>query len=350
MGKYNIPKGYSLDLTTGLYVEEILAENEKGERVKVITYFNDETGEYTREIESVGDNLVPPPPPVPEDVMRTVVVEGKKEDTNDEPIEDAIDEPIENSVDVTIEEPVKNGGEQRKSKTDIIIAILMLIVIIVAILCVIFLKPFNNNLADKKDFGAFEKEKSKMRTEMYSKPAEIVETESAMPKTETETMSDEVSEETVDELVETSESKEEDTISEEIQEEASKEDIPKEEKEPAKNRVFGVDYIEGRFIASDLDIPRAYAPTIEFRKDNTCLIVLNFTEYTEEFSAKYTLSKKKNEMDDLYVYITFDKTNGTFDKKCTVMFSDSYDFCYFMDEGYGLMGYSGAPYGFGGMD
>ncbi len=114
----------------------------------------------------------------------------------------------------------------------------------------------------------------------------------------------------------------------------------------ASSQKYSTDYIYGVFIASDPDVTRAFAPTIAFNKDHTFEMTLNFDDNMKTYKGSYTTSTKQNEMDDLYVYLTIDNPSNGISDKATVVFSDSPDYCMFMDDGFGLMGYSGAPYYF----
>lgn len=105
-------------------------------------------------------------------------------------------------------------------------------------------------------------------------------------------------------------------------------------------------YISGVFIAADIDIPRALAPTLALKKDGTFDLTLNVDDNMKTYHGSYTTSKKQNEMDDVYVYLSLSGAGGGIPNSATVVFSDSPDYCEFLDEGFGLMGYSGAPYGF----
>ncbi|MBO4808627.1 MAG: hypothetical protein J5537_06250 [Lachnospiraceae bacterium] len=73
MAKYQAPEGYLLDSNTGLYYTQIIAEDEKGAKSQVVTWFNADTGEYRQDVypiegsvvqasESVTSGLKPAPP------------------------------------------------------------------------------------------------------------------------------------------------------------------------------------------------------------------------------------------------------------------------------------------------
>ncbi|MBO4808634.1 MAG: hypothetical protein J5537_06285 [Lachnospiraceae bacterium] len=56
MAKYQPPVGYEYDPNTGLYFNQVRAVDENGQNVRVITWFNADTGEYTRDIYPDGVN------------------------------------------------------------------------------------------------------------------------------------------------------------------------------------------------------------------------------------------------------------------------------------------------------
>jgi hypothetical protein len=73
MAKYQAPEGYVLDPNTGLYYTQVIAEDDKGAKSKVVTWFNADTGEYRQDVypidgsvvqasESVTSGLKPAPP------------------------------------------------------------------------------------------------------------------------------------------------------------------------------------------------------------------------------------------------------------------------------------------------
>lgn len=109
---------------------------------------------------------------------------------------------------------------------------------------------------------------------------------------------------------------------------------------------YGIDYIYGVFIASDADIVRAFAPTIALRENKTFELTLNFDDNMKTYTGTFSTSTKQDEMDDLSVYLKINNPGNGVPDTATVVFSDSPDYCMFMDEGFGLMGYGGAPYYF----
>ena len=50
MGKYSPPEGYLFDNNTGLYYSQVIAKNQDGVTCQIVTWFNVETGEYSRNI------------------------------------------------------------------------------------------------------------------------------------------------------------------------------------------------------------------------------------------------------------------------------------------------------------
>ena len=48
MEKYYSPEGYILDVNTGLYYSQVIAEGADGVEVRCVTWFNADTGEYSQ--------------------------------------------------------------------------------------------------------------------------------------------------------------------------------------------------------------------------------------------------------------------------------------------------------------
>jgi len=106
---------------------------------------------------------------------------------------------------------------------------------------------------------------------------------------------------------------------------------------------YSTAYIYGTFeCSSDQFAP----PVLILYENKTFELTLNFTEGMNTYYGSYTVSAKQSEMDDVYVYLTIDHPNNGIPGTATVCFSDSSDYCMFLDEGFGLMGYDGAPYYF----
>ncbi len=107
---------------------------------------------------------------------------------------------------------------------------------------------------------------------------------------------------------------------------------------------YSAGYVSGKFVC---DTGGQFAPPVLILRDNrTFELTLNFTEGMNSYTGTYTISEKENEMDDVYVYLTINNPNNGIPGSATVCFSDSPDYCMFLDEGFGLMGYEGAPYYF----
>lgn len=58
MTKYSPPEGYVYDTNTGLYYSQVIAKNQEGITCQIVTWFNAETGEYSRNIYPVNDHVV----------------------------------------------------------------------------------------------------------------------------------------------------------------------------------------------------------------------------------------------------------------------------------------------------
>ena len=115
------------------------------------------------------------------------------------------------------------------------------------------------------------------------------------------------------------------------------------EAEPAES-LYAIDYVYNTFICADENLPGEAAPILRFARDGTFYMLLNFGEGMQSFEGTFTTSEKAFEMDSVYLYLTVDDPMGQIPAQATVVFDDSPDYCEFLDEGFGLMGYSGAPY------
>ncbi|MCR5094074.1 MAG: hypothetical protein K6B72_08885 [Lachnospiraceae bacterium] len=112
----------------------------------------------------------------------------------------------------------------------------------------------------------------------------------------------------------------------------------------SKEPLYAIDYIYNTFICADENLPGEAAPVLRFARDGTFYMLLNFGEGMQAFEGTFTTSEKAFEMDSVYLYLTVDDPMGQIPAQATVVFDDSPDYCEFLDEGFGLMGYSGAPY------
>ena len=59
MSKYNPPEGYLLDLNSGLYYTQVIAEDESGNKSQVVTWFNADTGEYRQDVYPIKGSAAP---------------------------------------------------------------------------------------------------------------------------------------------------------------------------------------------------------------------------------------------------------------------------------------------------
>lgn len=66
MARYDVPRGYTYDANTGLFVLKIFAVDEDGDRCAVITRFNAESGQYDRIIQPIIYKRAPAPVPMME--------------------------------------------------------------------------------------------------------------------------------------------------------------------------------------------------------------------------------------------------------------------------------------------
>ena len=108
---------------------------------------------------------------------------------------------------------------------------------------------------------------------------------------------------------------------------------------------YGIGWIEGDFAGTDPNLEGA-EPVISINGNGKMDMTLNFGEGFNSYKCIYETSGKEHEMDDLYVYVTVLNPDNGIPSHCTLVFSDSPDYFYFLDEGFGIMGYSGAPYYF----
>ena len=108
---------------------------------------------------------------------------------------------------------------------------------------------------------------------------------------------------------------------------------------------YGIGWIEGDYIGTDENLQGAQ-PTISINGNGHMVMNLNFGEGFNSYNCYYETSGRKSEQDELYVYVTVENPSNGIPSTCTLVFSDSCDYFLFLDEGFGIMGYSGAPYCF----
>ena len=105
-------------------------------------------------------------------------------------------------------------------------------------------------------------------------------------------------------------------------------------------------FIQGTYLSSDPNLAGGSESTLTFYPNGSFYMNINFGEGFCEYTGTYTTSKKQSEMDDIYVYMTFNSTVNGIPKNATVVFSDTCDYCEFLTAGFGLIGYGDPPYGF----
>ena len=109
-------------------------------------------------------------------------------------------------------------------------------------------------------------------------------------------------------------------------------------------------FIQGTFISADPNLSGGSESTLIFYPNGSFYMNINFGEGFCEYEGTYSTSKKQSEMDDIYVYMTFNSTVNGIPKDATVVFSDTPDYCEFLTAGFGLIGYGDPPYGFNRVD
>ncbi len=105
-------------------------------------------------------------------------------------------------------------------------------------------------------------------------------------------------------------------------------------------------FIQGTYLSADPNLVGGSESTLIFYPNGSFYMNINFGEGFCEYNGTYTTSKKQSEMDDIYVYMTFNNTTNGIPKNATVVFSDTCDYCEFLTAGFGLIGYGDPPYGF----
>lgn len=78
MAKYQAPEGYVLDPNTGLYYTQIVAYDDAGNQVQVVTWFNADTGEYRQDTYPVAGTAAPTPDKITTATATPVTVPQKR--------------------------------------------------------------------------------------------------------------------------------------------------------------------------------------------------------------------------------------------------------------------------------
>ena len=105
-------------------------------------------------------------------------------------------------------------------------------------------------------------------------------------------------------------------------------------------------FIQGTYLSADPNLAGGSESTLTFYPNGSFYMNINFGEGFCEYDGTYTTSKKQSEMDEIYVYMTFNSIVNGIPKNATVVFSDTCDYCEFLTAGFGLIGYGDPPYGF----
>ncbi len=300
MALYQPPEGFQYDPNTGYYYKQVIAQNDAGQTMQVVTWFNADTGKYRQD---------------------TYPVTGASTQASKSTVEHA------RPVNVPRQQAPASGHGGLVTGLIIGGAVLTLLVSIAIVLIV-------RGRAGKDEV----KDAAVKQEETVQNPAE--ETDITKAVTATPTPDVQAAEETED----PDKYKPADLLGGLGDTEAAEEE-------------YGTDYVEGgddfaegqflgMFIDADMDIPRAFAPVLVFKENYEFEMMLNFSEGTNMYYGEY-YAESNGSTGETYLYLhDYGTTNGI-PANATVKFSgNNYDYCEFLDEGFGLMGYSGAPYGF----
>ena len=126
--------------------------------------------------------------------------------------------------------------------------------------------------------------------------------------------------------------------------------IGTETAEESYEEAYEEEYDEGQylgtFIDADFDIIRAFAPVIVFKQDYKFEMMLNFNDTNTMYYGKYYVEGDAGTgITNIFLH-DYGTENGVPASAVVQFRNNDFDYCYFMDEGFGLMGYSGSPYGF----
>lgn len=325
MANYLPPEGYLYDEGSGLFYTQTIASDANGKRSQVVTWFNADTGEYTRNTYPI------------EDVQPSAMFA--------EYVTDSF--PSQDNVPYT-------KGEKKGLIIGAIIAG-SVVTIGLIVLAVVLLTGKNSSMKTREEAQvASEENVLHEDSEIIEKtePEKVDAKESETDIFEKEMNSEyedsyENEEEYVEEYSEEGEySEDEKYYKEQMEKEASKKESEYNQEMGEEGNYRNLDFMYTTFYDSDPDIPYEYEPYISFDKDGTFYLMLNFGEGMQGYDGTYTVKGRESEMDDITITLTISNPSNGIPKKATVVFSDSPDCCIFMDEDFGLMGYYGAPYYF----
>ena len=292
---YSIPDGYTLDKNTGLYYSKVIAEDDVGNKSRVVTWFDPETGQYHQEVYPVGEKKSVKPLP-------------KVNTTGD----------------------IQYLRNQNFMKGLIAVLVFCLIMVGVIVLIFKFLSGDFSNSSDRNEAVAItddttEEDSSNEKDTNDTSIAEI------LTEDPDRTSEDDLNHEEYDSVYSSD-------YAEETAEEVAEEDV-------METSDSNKPYL-GMFIDADFDIPRAFAPVLYFKDNSQFEMMLNFTEGTQMYYGQYSV---EDYSDAGIIYLNlygYEQYNGI-PSEAKVMFNtDNYNTCWFMNDGFGLMGYSGPSYEF----
>ena len=319
MAYYQAPEGYELDHASGMYyMQQGYSADSYGNNVPVVSWFNPNTGEFIQNSEL--------PAYFAQNCQGVPMQQGYMDQGM----------PMQQGYMPQNFAPVR----QKTGNGAKCFLIFMLILIIGAGLTVggIFIGKALNS-SDKNSSGETttsadsDSDKDKNSEYEYADTSETTTEKKTETTTEkkTETTTEQKPESTTEKKTEASTEKTESTTSEEAA-----------GFNPSEENYF----IQGTFISADPNLAGGSESTLIFYPNGSFHMDINFGEGFCGYDGTYTTSKKQSEMDDIYVYLTFDSTTNGIPKNATVVFTDTPDYCEFLTDGFGLIGYGEPPYGF----
>ncbi|MCR4656701.1 MAG: hypothetical protein K5770_10795 [Lachnospiraceae bacterium] len=331
--KYNIPEGFVLDQNTGLYYSQIIAEDAEGRRSQVVTWFDAESGQYHQEIypmDGAGRK--------PERRRR----KPPKADT---------------AGDIQY---LKNKNFMRG-----LAAVLIFCMIMVVIIVLIF-KFLSGDFSDSPDAGEAAPVVNETANYQEAVPegsaAAAGESEAAMISIDNEGSSTDlrtgaepaaqggIQGENEDNAAESGNIPEEYVTAESGNISEEYDSAEPETAEEIYEEGYEEEYDEGQylgtFIDADFDIVRAFAPVLVFKQDYKFEMMLNFNDTNTMYYGEYYVESNAETGETNISLHDYGTENGIPANAVVQFRNNDFDYCYFMDEGFGLMGYSGSPYGF----
>ncbi|MBR6452762.1 MAG: hypothetical protein IKS87_08645 [Lachnospiraceae bacterium] len=320
---YQPPEGFTYDPRSGLWSKRVLGTDAQGRRVEVVTFFNADTGEYRQSVLPAGTRQAAPKSPARRQSNPT---------------------------------PRSQAAPGTKLSPVIFIAAGAAVVVLALIITgvVVAAKKID---PDKLKTGGT----SYLKEALFGGEEEDGETDAdPADRAEDAAKDTDVNASAPDEPAEMSVGRR--------REEAAPTQAPEKEENKAADlfgglndtvpqEEYGTDYVEGAedfvegqylgmFIDADVDIPRAFAPVLVFKENYEFEMMLNFGEGTNTYYGQYYVESNAA-TGETYIHLHDYGTENGIPSTAVVLFTDNdFDYCRFLDEGFGLMGYSGAPYGF----